>query len=107
MFGTYTFSAKAQSPVRVRMRSATGFSALYPHMRLYSPGGALLCQASGYPGTVEIDRCVVPADATYTLIATNYNGAGQGDYMLSLLCLAGDCGPAMPMATNYVPVVGR
>jgi hypothetical protein len=104
-FDTYTFAAHANSPVSVRMTSPSG--GIYPSVRLYGPDGALLCQASNYPGTAEIGRCVLPSNATYTLIATNYNGAGTGNYSLSLLCLAEDCGPAATILNVLVPVVRK
>jgi hypothetical protein len=100
---TYTFVGKANNPVRVRMSSSSG--GVYPSIRLYGPDGVLLCQASGYPGVVEIGRCVLPSDATYTLIATNYNGAGSGNYYLSVLCLSSDCGPAIQLSYVYLPFV--
>lgn len=104
-FATYTFATKANSTVRVRMSSPYG--GVYPSIRLYGPDGVLLCQASGYYGVVETDRCVLPSDSTYTVVAANYNGAGSGNYYLSVLCLGGDCGPALQLSYVYLPLTRR
>jgi hypothetical protein len=80
---------------------------IYPSIRLYGPDGVQLCQANGYPGVVEIGRCVLPSDATYTIVATNYNGSGSGDYFLSVLCLADSCGSALELSYVYLPLTKR
>jgi hypothetical protein len=104
-FATYTFAGKANSPVRLVMGSpASGFA---PSIRLYRPDGELLCEASASPGAAAVGSCRLPSDATYTLVATTLNGAGSGSYALTALCMAADCGPAIPLSYVYLPLARR
>ena len=80
---TYTFTASAGDKVLVRISESSGN--LWPGIRVYSPDGTKLCEASGFGyGTAEIATCSLPSTGTYSILVDGYNGTNTGDYYLYL-----------------------
>ncbi|MBN1138580.1 MAG: hypothetical protein JXM73_18465, partial [Anaerolineae bacterium] len=65
--------------VRISKTSGT----MWPEVRVYDSGGAMLCEA--YSSTsVEIASCTVVAGGTCSIQADDYLGTNTGDYYLYL-----------------------
>jgi len=91
---TYTFTASAGDRVLVRVSKSSGN--LWPGVRIYSPDGTKLCEASNSV-TAVIPSCPMPSTGTYTiLIYDGFNGTYTGDYRLYLDC----CNTYLPLVLN-------
>ena len=78
---TWTFEAKEDSIVTVRMESAT----IDTYLAIYDDGGELLSLDDDTDGTnAVIDDFIVPEDGEYRIIARAYSAEQEGDYTISL-----------------------
>jgi hypothetical protein len=84
---TYTFTASAGDKVLVRMSTSSG--SLWEGIRVYSPDGTKLCEAS-----TEIASCTLTSAGTYSILAyDDFNGTLTGNYHLYLQWLNNPNGP--------------
>jgi hypothetical protein len=80
---TYLFDGMSGDRVNVRMvRTATTTSTFtyWPKFSVYRQDGTLLCSA--YSGLLAEALCALDGDATYTLLAGNFQGAGTYNLLL-------------------------
>jgi uncharacterized protein YfaP (DUF2135 family) len=96
---TYTFSADSGN--RVLISLAVGSGTLDPQLRLYGPGGTLVCSKYATGAMVEINDCPLPASGAYTLLVNEYGNTEIGNYLLYLQRLDGPTGsiPLVPDQT--------
>jgi hypothetical protein len=92
---TYTFSANAGDKVLVRMSESD--PSFWPKIRIYSPGGAKLCETFNTEST-EIASCDLPDAGTYTLLALDNFGLYTAGYNLYLQRLNN---PGDPLAVSF------
>lgn len=103
-FDSYTFTANAGDQLALRMGVTSG--TLRPHLRVYTAGGAKLCEAgSSYATLVEIDGCVAPETGQYVVLANDYGGSRSGAYMALFQNLTS---PGLPaLRYGYLPLARR
>jgi hypothetical protein len=113
----YTFAGTAGEAVTIEVcrldNTGGGFSTLDPFVCLLDPSGATIasdddsngdCEVPGPFGASILSGVVLPADGTYTVIATSFQGSGgeTGTYRVKLagcvgpLALVLDDGPSCP-----------
>jgi hypothetical protein len=79
------------------VRLSSNMSSIVPDIRVYSPGGTKLCQASNsYPA--EIASCDLSSPGTYSILVDDLLGTRTGDYYLYLQRLNN---PGSPVSINF------
>ncbi|MBV7327523.1 hypothetical protein KFU94_04530 [Chloroflexi bacterium TSY] len=100
---SYTFSARADSKVIVRMSNKSN---LWSGVRLYNPNGVELAGCRAWGGTTaEISLCDLTIDGDYHILAYDgFDGSRIGEYNLSLVCFTSPCltqtATVTPTSTN-------
>lgn len=79
----FTFSGVAGD--RVMIAGAITLGLIDPQIRLYRPGGTMICEAFyGTGGMAEINDCALPVDGTYTILFADYQYTETGNYGIYL-----------------------
>ena len=95
----YTFTGASGDRVFLKMAKESGD--IFPGFRLYRPNGTLLCNQNGPWIVISMD-CLLDTSGTYTLLAGDIRGAGDGPYVgaysLYLQRTNGPVGPTTPIA---------
>jgi hypothetical protein len=85
-FDLYKFNATIGDKVTIQMSDGPG-SALTPLIRLFSPDGTKLSQASDFPALIE--SYTLPTTGTYTILCSDDDGQSTGGYALSIALFPG------------------
>lgn len=95
---TYTLLGDGDDALEIRMVTTSG--ALTPALRVFDPGGILVCQTGeSYRTTAEIGRCLLPRSGRFTIIATDVRLTQLGGYRLSIACASPPCAGAVALPT--------
>lgn len=90
---TYTLTGAASDVVLLRMSVTAGN--MRPSVRIFNSDGSVLCQVTQpYAPGVELSRCVLPQDGTYTVLATDTSAVKTGSYNLYVQRLSAPVGAA-------------
>jgi PKD repeat protein len=97
-FDTFTFQALSGDHVMVRMNSGW---ALWPHIRIYRPDGALLDKTSTQQDRNEV-TVLAPTTGTYTMMVGDWEGESVGNYSFYVqnVNAPGDAVPIEPGRTQ-------
>lgn len=105
---TYTVSGQVDDQINLRMVRL--FNTLQPWIRVYNPGGELLCQGFGAL-RAEIGSCTLPRTGIYTILLADASTGRieTGGYSLAIDCLRGSClSTPLPLGTRvYLPLLRR
>ena len=103
-FDSYTFTANAGDQLALRMAVTNG--TLRPHLRVYTAGGANVCEtSSSYATLVETSGCVAPETGHYVVLANDYGSSRSGTYTVWFQNLTSPGLPALRYA--YLPLARR
>lgn len=77
------YSLSGQAGDKLLLRMSSGDSRFNPQLRLYQPGGALVCSATSYGNTAgNTEVCQLPVNGTYLLLANEWREGEVGSYYI-------------------------